>query len=494
MKRFKQNRVCFWRSVSHLAVACILSVMMPPVSASANETERVFSAERGAVVNRTLELANNQDYQAALKLLESQAEAPDLSAFERGTIYQMIGQYSYELDQLDIAQAAFETALSSGGLLPHEEKNIQIVIAQLMIASGNYREGGERLKALVKADDSLKLQHIELIVQAGAQAEDYHQVLPWAELWFESVEVKERRHYDMLYFLYAQLNMRDRQLEFLTEMIEKWPEDKTLLRAFMGQLVIANRDEDAFEVAKLLYRSSEITTERELIELVHHYRNNDLPFQAAEILEREMEAKRIKKTPERLKMLGELFVQARERERAHSIFESIVETSDDVEFLSSLGQISAEIGACRKAESVLQKAISRGYSLGKGQMLIGNCYYDQAANSLPLSCEMTFSQRESAPKTMSLNAALNAFKKVPKGSRDKANAQKWVKFIAAETSAEEKRCHFISPPIGTCFHEIKRAYDAAIFIGEFKLDDDNCPKYKPEYDAKFRKTQVGLGK
>ena len=33
MKRFKQNRVCFWRSVSHLAVACILSVMMPPVSA-----------------------------------------------------------------------------------------------------------------------------------------------------------------------------------------------------------------------------------------------------------------------------------------------------------------------------------------------------------------------------------------------------------------------------------------------------------------------------
>ena len=95
MKRFKQNRVCFWRSVSHLAVACILSVMMPPVSASANETERVFSAERGAVVNRTLELANNQDYQAALKLLESQAKAPDLSAFERGTIYQMIGQYSY---------------------------------------------------------------------------------------------------------------------------------------------------------------------------------------------------------------------------------------------------------------------------------------------------------------------------------------------------------------------------------------------------------------
>ena len=475
-----------------LIIAC--GCLAATETAAAQDPAGQFSQSAATAINQALLFAQNDDFQKALDVLDIAVAARDLTPYETGTIYQMLGQYSYELDDLDATQAAFETALLSGGLRPHEDKNIQVAIAQLMIARGDYIEGGERLKAIVKADDAPKVHYLELIAQAGVQAQDYSRVLPWAELWFESVEVKERRHYDMLYYLYAQLNMRDRQLEFLTEMIEKWPEDKTLLRAFMGQLVIANRDEDAFEVAKLLYRSSEITTERELIELVHHYRNNDLPFQAAEILEREMEAKRIKKTPERLKMLGELFVQARERERAHSIFESIVETSDDVELLSSLGQISAEIGACRKAETVLQKAISRGYSLGRGQMLIGNCYYDQAANSLPLSCEMTFSQRESAPKTVSLNAALNAFKKVPKGSRDKANAQKWVKFIAAETSAEEKRCHFISPPIGTCFHEIKRAYDAAIFIGEFKLDDDNCPKYKPEYDAKFRKTQVGLGK
>ena len=134
MKPYKQKRVSFWQNISHLAVACILSVtgliIMPPVQASANETERVFSAERGAVVNRSLELVNNGNYQAALKLLESQAEASDLSPFERATIYKMIGQYSYELEQLDIAQAAFENALSSGGLLPHVDKNIQIVIHQ----------------------------------------------------------------------------------------------------------------------------------------------------------------------------------------------------------------------------------------------------------------------------------------------------------------------------------------------------------------------------
>ena len=491
MKPYKQKRVSFWQNISHLAVACILSVtgliIMPPVQASANETERVFSAERGAVVNRSLELVNNGNYQAALKLLESQAEASDLSPFERATIYKMIGQYSYELDQLDIAQAAFETALSSGGLLPHEEKNIQIVIAQLMIASGNYREGGERLKGLIKADDALKLQYLELIVQAGVQAEDYHQVLPWAETWFESVEVKERRHYDLLNFLYVQLNMQECHLEILAEMIAAWPEDKTLLWSFMFALTRADRDEDAFAVAKLLYLCGEMTKERDLIKLVQQYTYYDMPFQAAELLEREMEAKRIKKTPERLKQLGELFIQARERDRALPIFESIVESSDDVEFLSTLGHSYAEVGACRKAEAVLQKTVSRGFDTGKGQMLIGNCYYNEAAEMPPINCNMSDLQRKTAPKAVRINAALDAFKMVPEDSREKANAKKWIQFIEDEISADERRCNFGHYPKDPCFGNIKHAYDAAIFTDRFELEDETCGKFVMEYDTKFRR-------
>ena len=202
-----------------------------------------------------------------------------------------------------------------------------------------------------------------------------------------------------------------------------------------------------------------------------------------------MEAKRIKKTPERLKQLGELFIQARERDRALPIFESIVEGSDDVEFLSTLGHSYAEVGACRKAEAVLQKTVSRGFDTGKGQMLIGNCYYNEAAEMPPINCNMSDLQRKTAPKAVRINAALDAFKMVPEDSREKANAKKWIQFIEDEISADERRCNFalVHHHSPHCFQRIKRAYDAAIFTGGFKLEDESCGKFITEYDDEFRR-------
>lgn len=185
--------------------------------------------------------------------------------------------------------------------------------------------------------------------------------------------------------------------------------------------------------------------------------------------------------------MGELFIQARERDRALPIFESIVESSDDVEFLSTLGHSYAEVGACRKAEAVLQKTVSRGFDTGKGQMLIGNCYYNEAAEMPPINCNMSDLQRKTTPKAVRINAALDAFKMVPEDSREKANAKKWIQFIEDEISADERRCNFGHYPKDPCFGNIKHAYDAAIFTDRFELEDETCGKFVMEYDTKFRR-------
>lgn len=161
--------------------------LMRPAYAQSNT--RQFSANAGAIVDDALKSGNDEDYQAALDHLLVALKTPRLNAYESATIYQMIGQYKYELGRFDEAIEAFENAIATpAGLLPAEEKNLDVVVAQLLIGNGKHREGATRLRAHLDYESELKPQYLELMVQALVQAEDYSEVLPWAEKWFDDAE------------------------------------------------------------------------------------------------------------------------------------------------------------------------------------------------------------------------------------------------------------------------------------------------------------------
>ena len=128
-----------------------------------------------------------------------------------------MGQYNYELDRSDESITSFQNALRSGGLTPQDEGNLKLVVAQLMIGNGNYREGAERLEPLIAAGQASKPQYVDLLVNAWVQAEDYPRALPWAETWFEKAAPKEKRHYDLLTFLYNNLGMTEAEQKISKE-------------------------------------------------------------------------------------------------------------------------------------------------------------------------------------------------------------------------------------------------------------------------------------
>lgn len=487
MKR--KTRKTIWMALR--AAICILSIVggssIAIGSANAQDEVRKFSDRVGELVNNTSELMNAEDHQTALNVMQQEIFREDLNPFERSTLYQMIGQSEYELDRLIPAQAAFENAITSGGLLPHEEANVVFVIAQLRFSKGHYREGAERLEAHLKASAEPNAKHVKLLAQAWLQAQEYERALPWAETSLEMFNPTDLKSYDLLNFLYAQLGMRDEQFETLTRMIELWPEDDNLFRALASALSDADRDEDAFEVTKMLYLRGALTNEVDLVRLVQNYSFYEMPYQAAEILEQEMTDNRISTNPVRLKQLAGLFRQAREYERAIPYVEAAAEGSDDVGILTQLAQWQYDVKACQEAETAFQAAVDRGYDAGKAQMLIGNCYYDQSETHDRLSCNLTDEQWQTAPKSVSRDAALKAFEAVPETSRESGNAKKWMQFIGAEIQADESRCYIgYDVQRELCYQKIKQAYDAVIFTGGFKLEDETCQKFVADYNSKFR--------
>ena len=456
-------------------------------SANVQDDARQFSQASADVVNKTMRLADDSKYEAALGELQALLGKGDLNPYERATLYQMVGQYSYELGHVGEAQRAFENAIETGGLLPNEIDNLKVVIAQLMIAKGQYSEGAARLEDYLASGGAHKPQYVDLIVNARVQSEDYAGALPWAEKWFDSAAPKQRRHFDLMNFLYNNLGQAGQQADIVRQMIDRWPDDKGLWENYASMLANGGREQDAFEVTKIMYLKNMLTTETELLKVVQYYSFYDMPFQAAQILEKEMDASRISRAPENLKQLAGLYRQAREYKRAIPILEATAGLSGTAETFAELGEALYNEGDCRKSELAFTEAMRRGYDAGKSWMLIASCRYDSTVSLDRLNCKMTEVEMAAAPITKARQSAIEAFGKVPRRSGEAKNAATWIQFIEMEKDAVKLRCDFEDKVHKDgCFKSIDQAYKAVVLAGEFKLDDETCEKYVAEYDAKFR--------
>jgi len=471
---------------SVLTAVLMAGAAMSP--AYAQEEGRQFSAAAGETVNDAITLAKDGQKQEAVNSLQKAIASPDLTAFERSTIYQMLGQFSYQLDRPVEAQENFEQAINAGGLLPKEIESTNVTIAQLMIQNGQYRDGAQRLEAYLNSGGQEKPGYLDLLINAWIQAEEYKRALPWAKKWFKNANPKARKHFDLLNFLFNKLGMQDRQADIVKDMINRWPEDRTLWEAWASILANGGREAEAFEVNKMLYLGGALTSEADLLKVVQYYSFYEMPYQAAEILERELSANRISRTPDRLKELSNLFRQAREYKRAIPILEEAASQSGEAKLYADLGEALYNEGDCQRSEAAFSEAIDRGYNAGKSWMLIANCRYDQTTKLDRLNCEMSDTQMSDAPITKARKAAVTAFNKVPASSSERDNARKWVTFIKAEKDAVDRRCEFQGRiVVETCFAQIRLGYKQAFMTGgELKLEDETCRQYREEFDIKYR--------
>lgn len=189
-----------------------------------HSADKQFSPVVGALTQGALDMANKRQYKAQLAALEQILYVPDLTPYESSVIYQMLGSTLYELNDYSGAVKAFEDAVNSGGLTGDECSALALNIAQLLIANAQYREGALRLEDYINQGNTVKPQYVDMLVSAWVQVEDYSRALPWAERWFAEANLKQRKHYDLLNFLYNNLGMGHKQLELREQMDAQFPD------------------------------------------------------------------------------------------------------------------------------------------------------------------------------------------------------------------------------------------------------------------------------
>jgi len=220
-----------FRALSYLFAASLTCLTFAGFVAANENSDREFSRKVGKKTHEALQLINNQNYKPATVKLESLLKKSNLSAYERSTISQMNGQAYYELGAAQFAIQAFEDAISAGGLRAAEVNSLRFTIAQIHIAEKEYVRGAEMIEQWEQGGNILKPKYVDLLVTSWMLSENYERALPWAEQWFELSNPKQRKHYDLLSYLYDQLDQTEKQTSLLQEMAEKWPHDRTIQTA-----------------------------------------------------------------------------------------------------------------------------------------------------------------------------------------------------------------------------------------------------------------------
>ncbi len=306
------------------------------------------------------------DYDGAITHLNT-VIPESLTAYESSVRYQILGAVFYEKANYASAILNFEYAIMAEGYSPKESAKLRVMIAQLLIVSGKNVEGAEMLAAHIAAGHPAKRAYISMIMGVFILEGQYERALPWARKWFDAAEPKQRKHYDVLKFLYTTLDMPEAQTGLIKEMIEQFPEDRSLWWILTDLLDRAEDAEAAFVARKTAYQigafdvedNTHISTaplaEAQILKLAAAYAKYGAPYQAAQILERELNAGTVKTAPERLFQLHDYWYQARDYKKAISVMEQAAITSTSGDIHARLGEAFYKNGQCDKGEAALLK-------------------------------------------------------------------------------------------------------------------------------------------
>lgn len=444
-----------------------------------------YSTEIGMLVGDS-NPPETEHYPQHIQKLETALALPDLKPCERSTIFAMLGHLHYEIDDLPQAIANSQKAINAGGLQADEVTAIEKNIAQLQIANGDYVMGARALISWIETNADDDPNNYKYIMQALVQAELYREALPYAEKWFENATPKERKHYDLMNFLYNYLGMQVRQGDIIIEMLERWPDDQALWDGWISLLINGGRERDAFDVHKMRYQAGHYESARDLMRLVEYYNYYDQPYQGAMLLEAEMALGRIPKSSKNYRRLFDLYTAAREPGKALDAIERAVNLTKYHKVWTDYGLSLCQAGRVGDAETAFRQAMENGGSLDLNLWAIANCHYEQAQKIEPPKCAQYYDiYTTDSPRYLANEKAIEALGNVRPTDRYYDRAQEIKIRTEQENIALAEKCGYPGTSEREhCFLKIRRANKLELFSGEFDLGahGEQCGAYVPEYD------------
>ncbi|MFA5941551.1 MAG: tetratricopeptide repeat protein [Sinimarinibacterium sp.] len=281
--------------------------------------------------------------------------------YERAVVRQTMAFIYISQNNYKAALAAFEEALQLDALPQQPYEQMLFNVAQLYFQDGQTDKAIDRMERYFREAtvEPIADAHI-LLASAYSDRKRFADALPQVDKALSKVKEPKESWLQLKLALHYELKQFPQCAEVLLRLISLVPAKEDYWKQLSSILFEIQKDKESLAVLALADRQGFLDTEAEVRNLANIYLLLDIPYKAAQLLERGLQQKVLKEDEKTLQLTGDAWTMAREYTKAEAVLKRAAGISDSGEIYYRLGQIYVEDERWKDALEALSKAQSKG--------------------------------------------------------------------------------------------------------------------------------------
>jgi tetratricopeptide (TPR) repeat protein len=372
-------------------------------------------------IQKAQELVDAQDYNGALKLLNTLYNPDKLTEYEQSNVLNYIGFVHYNMDDIANAIRTYVKMLAIPSLEETLRKQTTYTLAQLYTMEEQYN------KALDTLDKWFLLETNPAPIPFILKAQNLYQVQRYSDM-IEPIEnamrIAEARGkpvkedwYVLLNFAYFQQEDYRMVRDIQKIMLMNWPK-KRYWFSLAGAFTELGEDEKLINAYAAAHDQRMLEKESELVTMAQLFMQREVPYKAGQLLAAEMESGRVAKNAKNYRLLSQAWQLSMENQKAIPALTEAARLSSDGELDVRLGNALLNTGQYGECVKAVEAGIRKGglKSPDNAQISLGMCLYNQHK----------------------YNTAIKAFQAAAKTPRSRKISNQWINVIRAEIQRNEQ--------------------------------------------------------
>lgn len=356
----------------------------------------------------------------ALKILES-LRSRDLTEYELQNVLNYIGFVHYNMENIPAAIRVYEEMIRIPSIEPQIKKQTVYTLAQLSMMQEQYAKALKLLDEYFVLETNPAPEPYILYAQGLYQENRYGDMVRPIETAMDiarkrQTEIKED-WWVLLNFAYFQQENYAKVRDIQKILLQTWPKKRywfSLAGAYteLGEEMNLLTSYDAAHTQGMLEKEAELVTMAQL------YMQHEVPYKAATLLEKEMNAGRVSKDAKNYRLLSQAWTLAAEDEKSIPALQQAARLSDDGELNLRLGNAHLNLGEYSECVTAIREGLRKGgiKSPDNANISLGMCLYN----------------------TRDYREAIAAFREAGKTPRSRRIANQWINVIEQDIERIEQ--------------------------------------------------------
>lgn len=425
MRSFNLKNIVGLRTALLMLSLTFISVCAPAQDKDGSERKTEKTPAMSQKVYNSLteaqELIEAKKYNEGLAVLRDLEREEGLEPYEKAQMYNYFAYTYFTMERYKDAIDSYRKVLAQPDLPTGLIRNSLYTLAQLYFITEEYRRAVDTINKWFEVADKPTENAYMLLGQGYYQLEEYKKALEPLKTAYSIVEEKGEKPKENLLLLLRVIyyNLEDYQnmIGILKELVRFYPKNEYWL-TLAGVYSELKQYKKQMAILEILYERGALERGPQQLNLANLFLLNDVPYKAAQVLEKGIDEGVIEADVRNLRLLSQAWSQAQYPEESIPPLKNAAQRSGDGDLHMRLAQSYINLDRYEEAVAELRKAFNKG----------GLKRPDQAQVMLGMSLF----------ELEKFDAAKQAFRSAADDKRSRKAAEQWLAYVNNEQNRKEQ--------------------------------------------------------